>query len=160
MASLDVDSLFSNIPLKKTVNVCCDSLFGNDAKANNNRIDFGKPLKIKVIFKSVTRITSFLKFKDKLLYCLCPNVLYKFSCVRWNATYYGETCRHLRVGVDENSGVPPLTGKKSKSRKSTTVKDHMLFCDPLMTLKFWEPVTQISMLKSKKLFHYHVANSS
>ena len=46
MASLDVHSLFSNIPLKKTVNVCCDSLFGNDAKVNNiNRIDFGKPLR-------------------------------------------------------------------------------------------------------------------
>ena len=119
--------------------------------------------KSRVIFKSAICITNFLKFKDKLLYCLCPNVLYKFPCVRWNTTYYGETCRHLRVGVDENSGVPPLTGKKSKSRKSAAVKDHMLFViilSSLMTLKFWEPVTQISTLISKKLFQYYVMNPS
>ena len=27
MASLDAESLFTNIPLEKTVSVCCDSLF-------------------------------------------------------------------------------------------------------------------------------------
>ena len=41
MASLDVESLFINIPLEETTSVCCDSLFRNDAKVNNiNRIDF------------------------------------------------------------------------------------------------------------------------
>ena len=39
MASLDVESLFTNIPLEKTVSVCCDSLFWND------KIHFGKPLR-------------------------------------------------------------------------------------------------------------------
>ena len=47
MASLDVESLFINIPLEKTISVCCDSLFSNDAKLNNiNRIDFEKLLKV------------------------------------------------------------------------------------------------------------------
>ena len=27
MASLDVDSLFTNIPPEKTINICCDTLF-------------------------------------------------------------------------------------------------------------------------------------
>ena len=82
-------------------------------------------------------------------------VVYKFSYGRCNATYYGETCRHLSVRVGEHSGVSPLTGKKSNSKKSTAGKDHMLFVIilyPLMTLKFWQPVTQISMLRSKKVF--------
>ena len=43
MASLDIESLFTNIPLEETISVCCDSLFSNDAKVNNiNRTDFEK----------------------------------------------------------------------------------------------------------------------
>ena len=46
MASLDVESLFTNISLEETTSVCCDSLFSNDVKVNNNnRIDFEKFLK-------------------------------------------------------------------------------------------------------------------
>ena len=53
-----------------------------------------------------------------MLYCLRYNVVYKFSCGRYNATYYGETCQCLSVRVGEHSGVSPLTGKKSKSKVS------------------------------------------
>ena len=46
MASLDVESLFTNIPLEETISVCCDSLFSNNAKVNNiNRNNFGKLLR-------------------------------------------------------------------------------------------------------------------
>ena len=47
---------------------------------------------IKVIFKSTTRLSNFFCFKDKVLFNLRSNVVYKFSCGRCNATYYGETC--------------------------------------------------------------------
>ena len=57
-------------------------------------------------------------------YCLRSNVVYKFSCGRCNATYYSETWRHLSIRVGEHLSVSPLTGKKSKSKKSTAVKDH------------------------------------
>ena len=41
MASLDVESLFTNIPVEETINVCGDSLCSNDAKVNRiNIIDF------------------------------------------------------------------------------------------------------------------------
>ena len=47
MASMDVESLFKNIPLEETTCVCCNSLFSNDAKVNNiNRIDFQKLLRV------------------------------------------------------------------------------------------------------------------
>ena len=98
--------------------------------------------KIRVIFKSSTRISNFFQFKDKMPYCLRSNVVYKFSCGRCNATYYGETCRHLSVRVGEHSGISPLTGKKLKSKKSIAVKDHILFVIilyRLTTLKFWQP---------------------
>ena len=41
MASLDVESLFTSVPLEEIISVCCDSLFSNTAKVNNiSRIDF------------------------------------------------------------------------------------------------------------------------
>ena len=67
-------------------------------------------------------------------YCLRSNAVYKFLCVRCNATYYGETCRHLSVRVGEHLGVSPLTGKKSKSKKSTVVKDHIFFGDHIVSI--------------------------
>ena len=35
MASLDVESLFTNIPLEETINIYCDTLFANEAEINN-----------------------------------------------------------------------------------------------------------------------------
>ena len=47
MASLDMESLFTNIPLEETINISCDSLFSNEAKINNfNRNDFEKVLRM------------------------------------------------------------------------------------------------------------------
>ena len=54
-------------------------------------------------------------------YCLGSKVICKFLCDGCNATYYDETCRHLSVRDGEHSGVSPLTGKKSKSKKSHIV---------------------------------------
>ena len=78
--------------------------------------------KIRVIFKSTTRLSNFFRFKDKVPFNLRSNVLYKFSCGRCNATYYGKTCRHLNIRVGEHSGVSPLTGKESKAKTATAVK--------------------------------------
>ena len=41
---------------------------------------------------------------------------------------------HLSVRVGEHSGVSSLTRKKSMSKKSTAVKDHMLFCDHIVSI--------------------------
>ena len=66
--------------------------------------------KMKVIFKSTTRPSNFFRFKDKVIFTLRSNLVYKF-CGRCNAIYYGGTCLHLNVRVGEHSGVLPLTGK-------------------------------------------------
>ena len=47
MVSLDVESLFTNIPLEKTINILCDSIFDNEAKINNfNGNNFEKLLRL------------------------------------------------------------------------------------------------------------------
>ena len=68
--------------------------------------------KIKVIFKSTTRLSNFFHFKDKVLFFnLHSDVVCKFSRGRCNATYCSETCRHLNIRVGEHSGVSPLSRK-------------------------------------------------
>ena len=85
--------------------------------------------KIKIIFKSSTQLANFFRFKDKIPLCLRPNIVYKFTFGRCNTTYYSETCHHFKGRVGEHSGVSPLTNIRSKSKKSTAVKDHMLMCN-------------------------------
>ena len=47
MACLNVESLFTNMPLEETINNSCDCLFGNEAKINNfSRNDFEKFLRM------------------------------------------------------------------------------------------------------------------
>ena len=62
---------------------------------------------------------------------LCVYALTLFISLRGrcNSTYYGETCRHFKVRVAEDSGILLLMKKRSKSKKWTVVKDHMLICD-------------------------------
>ena len=119
--------------------------------------------KIRVIFKSSTRISSFFQFKDEMRYCFRSNVVSKLSCVSCNATYYGKICQHLSVRVDKHWGISPLTGKPLKSKESAAAKDHMLLCDHIVSIddfNILQPVTQISILKSKKFLWYHGMNSS
>ena len=91
-------------------------------------------LKDIVIFKSSTCISEFFQFKDNISCCLHSSVVCKFSCGRCNATYYSEKCRHLSVRVGEHSGASLLTRKKSISKKYTALKDHMFFCDHIVSI--------------------------
>ena len=91
--------------------------------------------KIRVIFKSSTHISNFFQFKDKMPCCL-RSVVYKLLCGSCNATYYHETCQHLSNRFGEHWGVSPLTRKKLKSKKSPSVKDHILFCDHIVSIDF------------------------
>ena len=62
MASLDVDSLFTNIPLDETINICVDELFNNQSK-NNNKINGLTKNQIKELLKLATK-QSFLLFDN------------------------------------------------------------------------------------------------
>ena len=93
--------------------------------------------KTRVILKSSARISKFFQFKDKCPYS-CSKVAYKFLCGKCNATYYDKTWWHLSVRGGEHSVVSPLTGKKSRSKNSTSGKDHMLFCDHIESIDYFE----------------------
>ena len=80
-----------------------------------NNINKNLPFcKIKVIFKSMTLLKNFFRFKDKVPFNSRSNVVYKFSYGRCNATYYGEICRHLNIRVGEHSGASSLPEKSQR----------------------------------------------
>ena len=110
--------------------------------------------KIKVIFKSRTRLSNFFRFKDKVPFNLRSNLVYKFSCGRCNATFYDVTCQNLNIRVGEHSGVSPLTGKESKAKTTTAIKDHMLFCDHIVSFEDFK-----ILANSNSEFHLEIKGS-
>ena len=86
-----------------------------------------------VIFKSPSRLSSVFNFKDKLHPYLVSGVIYKYTCGRCNSTYIGKTKRHTCHRFSEHAGRSPLTGKIVKGQNSTTVRDHMLTCDTVVS---------------------------
>ena len=65
-------------------------------------------------------------FKNKMsLFLSFDNIVYKSTCGRCGATYYGETYRHFKFRAGENSSISHLMKKRSKSKNSTDVKDNM-----------------------------------
>ena len=88
---------------------------------------------IVVIFKSPSRLSSVFNFKDKLPLYLVSGVIYKYTCSRCNSTYVGKTKRHTHHRFAEHAGRSPLTGKLVKGQGSTTVRDHMLTCDTVVS---------------------------
>ena len=52
-----------------------------------------------------------------------------FQCGRCNASYYGETDRHLKIRSGEYIGISPLTVKKIKSSVESSIRVHLLFCN-------------------------------
>ena len=64
--------------------------------------------KIQIVFKNQRNLSNVFRFKDCLLYDLVFCDVYKFQCRRCNASYYGETDRHLKVRSGKHTGIFPL----------------------------------------------------
>ena len=84
---------------------------------------------LQIVFKSQRRLLNVFRFKDRLPRDIVSGVVYKYTCGRCNSTYYGETNRHLKVRSGEHIGISPLTFKKTKPSKESTIRDHLLNCN-------------------------------
>ena len=100
------------------------------SKALQKRLPF---CKLRVIFKSTNCLKSFFNFKDVWPEPLRSCQIYKFTCGSGSASYTGKTFRHLKVRVSGHQGVSPRTDKIVKGTLSTSVRDHMVQCDHIVT---------------------------
>ena len=84
--------------------------------------------KIQTAFKNQINMSNVSHFKDCLPYDLMSCVVYKFESGRCNASYYGETDRHLKIRSGQHINISPLTFKKVKLSANSPIGDH-LFCN-------------------------------
>ena len=82
-----------------------------------------------IVFNSYRKLANVFRFKDRLLFDLVSEVIYKYTCERCNSSYYGETDKHLKARSAEHTGISPLTFRKVKSSKETAIRDHLLHCN-------------------------------
>ena len=86
-----------------------------------------------MIFRTKNRLSSKFSFKNKISKELLFLICYKLQCSSCNATYYGKTKYHFKVRVSEHRGVSARTGKNIKSAINSTVSDHVLVCDNIVS---------------------------
>ena len=80
------------------------------------------------VYRASTRLRSLFSFKDKIPSYLRSGLIYKFTCPSCNAVYIGETKRHEKTRFCEHLGVSALTGKESKTKKESHIRDHLKHC--------------------------------
>ena len=81
---------------------------------------------LRIAFQSKTGLSSLFKFKESIPKYLRLHLIYKFSSSCCDATYYGETERHLFVQASEYLGIIPLTQKRVKNSKKSAIMGHIL----------------------------------
>ena len=122
---------------KKELNIVLPYLGNNSLILKTNLIKtLGKNLrfcKVKVVFKTASTLRSYFRFKDVIPENLRSCQIYNFKCGSCNASYIGKTFRHMKVRISVHQGVSPRTGKNIKGTLSTSVRDHMLFCDHVIS---------------------------
>ena len=81
-----------------------------------------------VYFKQGMRLSNFFRTKDVTPFALQSHVVYNFTCAGCNASYIGQTARHMRHRIAEHSGTSHLTGKIMKLQYHSNIRDHCSSC--------------------------------
>ena len=98
---------------------------------------FFPQLDLKVIFQNKFSVGSFFRFKDRVPQLVKSNVVYFYKCGQCEATYCGETIRHLHTRIAEHKGVSPRTGRPIASPTNSSIRQHSELNDhPIVQTNF------------------------
>jgi hypothetical protein len=81
-----------------------------------------------IYFKQSLKTSNFFKVKDTTPFEMRSHIVYMYTCASCNASYIGQTTRHLRQRISEHRGVSHLTGRVMKSQVHSSIRDHFLNC--------------------------------
>ena len=81
--------------------------------------------KIKIVFKTPSRLSSWFSFKDKIPSSLMSGVIYKYTCAECNLCYIGSTKRYWEKRLEEHTHRSALTGKKLSGVQVYAPMQHM-----------------------------------
>ena len=85
--------------------------------------------KLKVSFKSQSKLCNNFRFKDPVTQILTSGLVYKFQCGSCNEYQYGECMRHLALRSGEHIDNSPSTNKRVHPRQASAVCHHLLNCN-------------------------------
>ena len=84
---------------------------------------------LQIIFENERKISNMFRFKDHVPYDLVLGAFYEYTCGRCNSSCYGEAERCLKVRSGKHIGISPLTSKKTKPSKESSIRDQLLQYD-------------------------------
>ena len=89
--------------------------------------------KIRTIFKTSRRMSSFFSYKDKFPKSLLSGVIYKYTCAHCNVSYIGCTARYWEKRLEEHTHISALTGKPLSNAQVFAPLQHVKSskCNPL-----------------------------
>ena len=67
--------------------------------------------KLRIIFRTPCRMSSYFNFKDKFPKSLLSGIIYKYTCANCNVSYIGCTKRYWEKRLEEHTHISALTGK-------------------------------------------------
>ena len=82
--------------------------------------------KVKIVFKTSNCLKNCFSFEDVYPEPLRSCQIYNFTCRSCNASYIGKVFRHMEVRVSKHQEVSHWTGKHLNGTLSTSMRDHML----------------------------------
>ena len=81
--------------------------------------------KLKIVFKTSNRLSSYFSFKDKFPVSLDSGVIYKFVCASCKASYIGCTKRYWETRLQEHIHISALSGKPLNGLQVFPPLDHV-----------------------------------
>lgn len=83
--------------------------------------------KLKIIFKSSNRLSSWFTFKDKIPRSLVSGVIYKYTCPACNCSYIGSSKRFWEKRLEEHLHISALTAKPLNGLQIFAPMQHVRF---------------------------------
>ena len=81
-----------------------------------------------IFFKPGLKVSNFFHVKDNTPLEMRSCVVYEFTCASCQASYIGQTTRHLRHRIAEHAGVSHLTGNTVRSTTHSSIREHCSHC--------------------------------
>ena len=81
-----------------------------------------------IFFNPGYTVQNFFKRKDVTPIELRSNVVYKYTCASCQASYIGQTTRHLHRRHAEHRGLSHITHRPVKNQGHSAIRDHLLQC--------------------------------
>ena len=92
-------------------------------KLNRLVQEYFKNVKVRVAFRAARTLGSSFPYKDQIPWAVRSGVVYQYSCGCCNASYIGQTSRHLQTRMAEHRAVGPTTDRPV-TPKYSAIREH------------------------------------